>query len=97
MGSFDFSIKLKIKPKNFVPSFGTIYRATLLISDYYTVMKKMVNTLVNKHYDNWTLRKKLSQKFSLEPSMQLERAFMAFYLKGYQNYQNYKIYIFNFN
>ena len=32
MGSFDFSIKLKIKPKNFVPSFGTIYRATLLNS-----------------------------------------------------------------
>ena len=32
MGSFDFAIKLKITPKNFVPSIGTIYRATLLIS-----------------------------------------------------------------
>ena len=30
IGSFDFAIKLKITPKNFMPGFGTIYRATLL-------------------------------------------------------------------
>ena len=32
IGSFDFAIKLKITPKNSMPGFGTIYRATLLIS-----------------------------------------------------------------
>ena len=30
IGSFDFAIKLKITPENFMPGFGTIYRATLL-------------------------------------------------------------------
>ena len=31
IGSFDFAIKLEIMPKNFMPAFGTIYRATLLM------------------------------------------------------------------
>ena len=30
IGSFDSAIKLEIMPKNFMPAFGTIYRANLL-------------------------------------------------------------------
>ena len=29
--SFDFAVKLKITPENFMPGFGTIYRANLLM------------------------------------------------------------------
>ena len=46
IGSFDFAIKLKITPENFMPGFGTIHRANLLSCRCLCFQKRLVLLLM---------------------------------------------------
>ena len=57
--SFDFAVKLKITPENFMPDFGTIYRATLLNVTY---QGKLQTNFLGKLQKAPSMRPKASQR-----------------------------------